>query len=136
MTVEFETIRRTLTGRMVSFQGIEQSRIEYANSPQPGGTFTPPATGLWCAFEIMHASSSFAGMADTPYYRRPGQVVIQCFARRSSGLSGLNTLADSLSSHFQAWSSGDIECMEVSQVVVGLFEDFYQINVNIRFRAG
>lgn len=137
MTVPFETVRKTLTARMAAFTGIEQARIDYANAQQPGGgAFNPPATGVWCAFEIQYATPFFCGMADKPGYRRPGQVVIQCFCRRSTGLSALNLLADALSDHFQAWQSGHIECMEVAQQVVGDFEDYYQINVNVRFRAG
>lgn len=137
MTVPFETVRRTLTARMASFGGIDQDRIEYANSPTPGGgSFQPPADGVWCAFEIQYATAAFAGMADQPHFRRPGQAVIQCFCRKGAGLSAINTLADGLSDHFQAWQQGHIECLEVSQHVVGTFNDYYQINVNIRFRAG
>lgn len=136
MTVPFETVRETLTGRMAAFTGIDQARVEYPNSPQPGGTFTPPANGVWCAFEIQYSTPFFCGMADTPSYRRPGQAVIQCFVRRGEGISAINRLADAFSAHFQAWQSGHVECMEVGQQVVGYYEDYYQINVNIRFRAG
>lgn len=137
MTVPFETVRKTLTARMVSFTGIEQSRIEYPNAPQPGGgVFKPPATGVWCAFEIQYATAGFAGMADKPHFRRPGQVVFQCFCRRSTGLSEINKLADALSDHFQSWQDGHIECLEASLHEVGDFESYYQINVNVRFRAG
>jgi hypothetical protein len=136
MTVPFETVRKTLTGRMAAFTGIDQARVEYANSPQPGGSFTPPASGVWCAFEIQYATPFFCGMADVPSYRRPGQAVIQCFVRKGEGLSAISQLADALSDHFQSWQAGHIECMEVGQQVVGYYEDFYQINVNVRFRAG
>lgn len=137
MTVPFETVRKTLTARMASFTGIEQGRIEYPNAEYPnGGVFKPPAIGLWCAFEIQYATAGFAGMAEKPHYRRPGQVVIQCFCRRSTGLSAINKLADALSEHFQSWQSGHIECLEASQQDVGDFESYHQINVNVRFRAG
>ena len=137
MTVAYETVRAALTARMSAFTGIDQTKIEYANNPVPNGSaFVPPTSGVWCAFEIQYATAFFAGMADIPQYRRPGQVVIQCFCYKGKGLSAINKLADSLSDQFQAWSSGDIECMEASQVVVGDYESFYQINVNIRFRAG
>ncbi|WP_341959182.1 hypothetical protein [Pseudomonas sp. RC10] len=139
MTVAFETVRLTLTGRMAAFTGIEQSRVEYANAKVPSsptGLFVRPTTGLWCAFEILYATAFLAGMADKPQYRRPGQIVIQCFCLKREGLSAINKLADALSDHFQAWQSGEIECMEASQVVVGDYESFYQINVNVRFRAG
>ncbi|MNJ80104.1 hypothetical protein D3C77_783580 [compost metagenome] len=62
--------------------------------------------------------------------------MIQCFCRRSTGLSDINKLADALSDHFQSLQDGHIECLEASLHVLGDFESYYQINVNVRFRAG
>lgn len=129
----FEQIRAIITGRMVAFTGLDQARIDYPNQPE---VFTPPATGLWCRANIQYASAFMAGMADRPHTRKPGQISIQCFARERTGTKAINELADSLEAHFAYWMSGDLECMEASQAVAGEFEGFYQINVNIRFRAG
>ncbi|WP_460067586.1 hypothetical protein [Pseudomonas sp. H1_G08] len=129
----FEQIRALITARMVAFTGIDQARIDYPNQPE---VFTPPATGLWCRLNIQYASAFMAGMADRPHTRKPGQISIQCFARERTGTKAINELADALESHFAYWMSGHLECMEASQVVAGEFEGFYQINVNIRFRAG
>ena len=129
----FEQIRSLITARMVAFTGIEQARIDYPNQP---AVFTPPDTGLWCRLNIQYATAFMAGMADKPYTRKPGQISIQCFARERTGTKAITELADALEAHFAYWSSGDLECMEASQVVAGEFEGFYQINVNIRFRAG
>lgn len=129
----YEQIRAALTARMVAFTGIDQARIDYPNQPT---IFTPPAAGLWCRFNVQYATAFMAGMADKPYTRKPGQVSIQCFARLNTGTKAINELADALEAHFAYWLSGDLECMEASQVVAGEFEGFYQINVNIRFRAG
>lgn len=129
----FEQIRALITARMVAFTGIERARIDYPNQPE---VFTPPATGLWCRLNIQYASAFMAGMADRPHTRKPGQISIQCFARERTGTKAINELADALEAHFAYWMYGDLECMEASQVVAGEFEGFYQINVNIRFRAG
>lgn len=129
----FEQIRALITARMVAFAGIDQARIDYPNQPE---VFTPPATGLWCRLNIQYASAFMAGMADRPHTRKPGQISIQCFARERTGTKAINELADALEAHFAYWMSGDLECMEASQVVAGEFEGFYQINVNIRFHAG
>lgn len=129
----FEQIRALITARMVAFTGIDQARIDYPNQPE---VFTPPVTGLWCRLNTQYASAFMAGMADRPHTRKPGQISIQCFARERTGTKALNELADALEAHFAYWMSGDLECMEASQVVAGEFEGFYQINVNIRFRAG
>lgn len=129
----YEQIRAALTARMAALTGIDQARIDYPNQPT---VFTPPATGLWCRFNVQYATALMAGMADKPYTRKPGQVSIQCFARLNTGTKAIIELADALEAHFAYWMSGDLECMEASQVVAGEFEGFYQINVNIRFRAG
>ena len=129
----FEQIGTLITGRMVAFTGIDQVRIDYPNQP---AVFNPPDTGLWCRLNIQYASAFMAGMADQPYTRKPGQISIQCFARERTGTKAITELADALEAHFAYWMSGDLECMEASQVVAGEFEGFYQINVNIRFRAG
>lgn len=129
----FEQIRALITGRMVAFTGIDQARIDYPNQP---AVFTPPTTGLWCRLNIQYATAFMAGMADKPYTRKPGQVSIQCFARLNTGTKAITELADALEAHFAYWMSGDLECMEASQAIAGEFEGFYQINVNIRFRAG
>lgn len=137
----FEEIRVAITGRMNAFTGIEQGRIDYPNQP---AIFAPPETGLWCRLNIQHANAFMAGMADKPYTRKPGQIVVQCFARVRTGMKPLNQLADALEGHFAYWTNGDLECLEASQAVVGTGDSagnptgtgFYQINVNIRFRAG
>lgn len=129
----YEDIRRAITGRMASFPGIEQARIQYPNQP---AVFEPPAAGLWCRLNIQYASAFMAGMADKPYTRKPGQIVIQCFARVRTGIKGLNELADALEAHFSYWSQGDLECIETGQIDAGEFDGFYQINVVTRFRAG
>lgn len=129
----YEQIRLAVKSRMATFTGIAQERIDHQNQPE---VFATPATGLWCRLVIQHATAFMAGMADKPHTRRPGLITIQCFARVRTGTKAINDLTDALIAHFGYWSSGDLECMEGSQIIAGEFEGFYQINVNIRFRAG
>lgn len=129
----FEEIRQLITARMVAFTGLAQDRIDYPNQPE---VFTPPANGIWCRLNIQYATAFMAGMADKPHTRKPGQISIQCFVRARTGTKAVNQLADALEAHFSYWQSGQLECIETTQVVVGEFEGFYQINVNTRFRAG
>lgn len=131
--MKYEDIRQAIVGRMAAFTGIEQARISYPNAP---GVFTAPESGLWCRLGIQHATAHMAGMADRPYTRKPGLIVIQCFAREKTGIKGLAELADKLEEHFAYWESGDLECLEASQVDVGPSNGFYQQNVRIAFRAG
>ena len=128
----YEDIVKLITARMVAFAGLPQSSIDYPNTP----TFTPPAAGLWCRLNIQHATAFMAGMADKPYTSKPGQISIQCFARLGTAMKALNVLSDQLEAQFSYWQSGDLECLEASQIPAGEFEGFYQVNVNIRFRAG
>lgn len=129
----FEEIRALITARMVAFSGLTQDRIDYPNQP---AVFTPPDQGLWARLNIQYATAFMAGIADLPYTRKPGQISIQCFARVRTGTKAINQLADALEGHFAYWQAGLLECIEATQVVAGEFEGFYQINVNIRFRAG
>ncbi|WP_057413956.1 hypothetical protein [Pseudomonas cannabina] len=129
----FELIRQYITARMSSFQSIDQDRIQYPNQPQE---FITPATGLWCRLNIEHSGSLMAGMADEPYTRKLGAVIIQCFARTRTGIKGLNELADDIEKQFAYWSIGDLEFIEASQTDVGEKDGFHQINVRVRFRAG
>lgn len=131
--MRFEEVRQYIAARMSTFDGIDQARIQYPNQPQE---FKTPESGLWCRLNIQHAPSFMAGMADKPYTRKPGQIVIQCFARVRTGIKGLNELADALEAHFSYWSQGDLECIETGQIDAGEFDGFYQINVVTRFRAG
>lgn len=129
----YERIRELISARMASFAGMTREQIDYPNQPT---VFDPPETGLWCRLNIQYATAFMAGMADKPYTRKPGQISIQCFARERTGTKAITELADALEAHFAYWMSGDLECMEASQAIAGEFEGFYQVNVNIRFRAG
>lgn len=132
MTMTYAEINKLITDRMIAFSGLPQPSIDYPNAQM----FKPPATGLWCRLNIQLATAFMAGMADKPYTRKPGQISIQCFARLGIGMKALNVLSDQLEAHFAYWQSGDLECLEASQIPAGEFEGFYQVNVNIRFRAG
>lgn len=137
----FEQIRRAIIGRMDAFSGIEQERIDYPNAAV---SFAPPEAGLWCRLAILYGPSFMAGMGDKPYTRKTGQITIQCFDRIGAGVGALSRLADELEAHFAYWSQAALECLEASQVNVGTGDSvgrpqglgFYQVNVNIRFRAG
>lgn len=138
----YEQIRQAIIGRMVAFTGIAQDRIFYPNAQYPAqnldtsGMFKPPAEGLWCRVSIQYATPFMAGMADKPYTRKPGQIVIQAFARARTWTKEITELADALEAHFSYWSSGDLECIETGCVDAGEDDGFYQINVVTRFRAG
>ena len=112
----YERIRELISARMASFAGMTREQIDYPNQPT---VFDPPETGLWCRLNIQYATAFMAGMADKPYTRKPGQIVFQCFARRRTHMKSITALADALEAHFGYWSVGDLECMEVSQAVVG-----------------
>lgn len=137
----YEEIRIALMGRLGSFTGIEQERIDYPNQKSP---FKQPKDGAWCRPNIQYGDAFMAGMADKPHTRRPGRLVIQCFDREGNGIGSLSRLADSLIEHFEYWSTGHLECLEGSVVDVGTRHasnardrvDFYQYNVIIKFRAG
>ncbi|MEZ2742672.1 phage tail terminator-like protein [Paenalcaligenes hominis] len=129
----YEEIRIALMGRLGSFTGIEQERIDYPNQKSP---FKQPKDGAWCRPSIQYGEAFMAGIADKPHTRRPGRLVIQCFDREGNGIGPLSRLADELIEHFAYWSAGHLECLEGSVIDAGRNNGFYQYNVIIRFRAG
>ena len=130
----FEQIRAVILGRMQSFDGIEQSRIDYQ---LPARRFAPPSEGIWCRLNIRYGPSFMAGMANTPYTRKIGLIVFQCFDKAFVETVGLVRLTDKIESHFGYWMQGDLETLETSVVDIGVDPaGFYQKNVNVRFRAG
>jgi len=129
----YEEIRQAIVTRMGSFTGITQDRIEYPNQPD---RFKTPNSGQWCRLSIQHAPAHMAGMADRPYTRKPGLIVVQCFAREQTGMMALTKLADDLEAHFAYWRTGDLECLEASLIPAGRHDGWEQVNVRIPFRAG
>lgn len=129
----YEEIRVALMGRLATFEGIEQGRIDYPNQKSP---FKQPKEGVWCRPTVQYGEAFMAGMADKPHTRITGRLVIQCFDREGDGTGGLARLADALIAHFAYWSKGHLECLEGSVIDVGRNSGFYQYNVIIRFRAG
>lgn len=109
--MKYEEIRRVITARMRAFSGITQDCIAYPNQTD---VFEPPDEGLWCRLNIQFGQAFMAGMADQPYTRKPGQIVVQCFERVRAGCGSLTMLADPLEAHFAYWSSGDLDCLEAS----------------------
>ena len=56
MAMTLEQARQAIVGRMQSFTGIAQSKIQYPNAPN----FTVPKDGLWCRLNIIGGSSFIA----------------------------------------------------------------------------
>ena len=129
----YEEIRQAIMARMASFTGIDKARVEY---PNPDIRIDTTGINLWCRLSIQYAPAHMAGMADKPYTRKPGLIVIQCFAREGKGLKSLTDLADKLEAHFAYWRTGDLECLEASLIPAGRYDGWEQVNVRIPFRAG
>ncbi len=129
----YEQIRQAITTRMMAFTGIDSDSIELPNDSVRLDTTSKP---LWCRLSIQNAEAHMAGMADRPYTRKPGLIVIQCFAREQTGMKALTELADKLEAHFAYWRTGDLECLEASMIPAGTRDGWVQVNVRIPFRAG
>lgn len=113
----YEQLRATIIGRMLTFSGIAQDRIDYQN---PLVRFEPPADGLWCRLTIETARPITQGLCD-PMARIPGNIIIQCFDKAISQTPtvALVRLADALASHFQYWEPSGLQCREAQLVSIG-----------------
>lgn len=129
----YEQIRQAITTRMMAFTGIDADSIEL---PNDSVRIDPAGKEKWCRLSIQNAEAHMAGMADRPYTRKPGLIVIQCFAREQTGMKALTELADKLEAHFAYWRTGNLECLEASMIPAGTRDGWMQVNVRIPFRAG
>jgi len=126
----YEQLRATIIGRMMTFDGIEQDRIDYQTLTR----FIVPADGLWCRLSIETAKPIVSGLCQ-PHARIPGNIVIQCFDRAISQTPtlALVKLADDLAAHFQFWSVSGLQCREAHMVVIGQSDAFCHANVQVYF---
>lgn len=148
----FDEIRVALMARAMVFFSYAKDAFapdfnndsSYVDYPNQIVRFVPPDEGIWCRVSVQFGQAFLAGMSKEPYSRKPGVFTIQCFARMQTGVKTITQFADAAEAHFAYWSSGDLECLEASQVVVGVTDSvgapegsgWYQINLNVRFRAG
>ena len=130
MAMTLEQARQAIVGRMQSFTGITQSKIQYPNAPD----FTVPKDGLWCRLNIIGGSSFIVGLGDTPCTRRTGTINIQCFARPHTGEKSITSLCDALLAHFEYFRSSHLECLQGDVINAGVDKDFIQYNVIINYR--
>lgn len=115
--MNYETLRATIIGRMQTFTGIDQARIDYQN---PLVRFEPPADGLWCRLTIETTRPVTQGLCE-PRARIPGNIIVQCFDRAISQTPtvALVRLADALAEHFQYWEAPGLQCREAQLVNLG-----------------
>lgn len=130
MAMTLEQARQAIVGRVQSFDGIAQERIQYPNAPD----FKVPETGLWCRLSIIGGQSFIAGLADQPNTRRTGNIMIQCFARPNTGEKAITDLSDKLLAHFEYFSFQHLECLQGQSVCAGRDADFVQYNVTVSYR--
>jgi len=126
----YEQLRAAIVGRMMTFTGIAQERIDY----QARRRFVAPESGLWCRLSIETARPVVYGLS-TPQTRIPGHIVIQCFDRTESATPtlALVKLADALAAHFQFWTAPGLQCREAQMVALGQTGAFCQANVQVYF---
>lgn len=113
----YEQLRATIMGRMLTFAGIEQTRIDYQN---PLVRFEPPVSGLWCRLIIETARPLTEGLCE-PMTRIPGNIIVQCFDKAISQTptAALVKLADALAAHFQYWEAPGLQCREMQLISAG-----------------
>ena len=129
--MNYEQLRATIIGRMQTFSGIAQARIDYQN---PLVRFEPSASGLWCRLTTETARPVTQGLCE-PMARIPGNIIIQCFDRAISQTPtvALVRLADALAEHFQYWEAPGLQCREAQLINAGQPGEFTQANVQIYF---
>lgn len=129
----FEEIRVAIETRMAAW-----ADAPIAWDGVPIGPAVKQAQDLgqpWVRLTIQHGDSFTAGIGHKPCTRRTGVIMCQVFTARDIGSKPATDLADSLASHLEYWQSDRLDTQAASLHRVGPTDTYYQVNVNVGFRA-
>lgn len=85
----------------------------------------------WVRVTLLHAGGDIAALGTT-FFRRTGQIIVQCFAEVGRGMDHAYTLAEAVASFYQT-HRGNVRIRQPSIVDIGPEGAWYQLNVSGEF---
>lgn len=100
----------------------------------PNVKFDPDEYEEWVRLVVLNGDANQASMGnDVNLHRFQGTVVVQIFVEPNSGAKRARELADTVCNMFRGKYVDNLLFRTPSQVVIGVVEGRYQINVNCPF---
>lgn len=130
----YDEFRIAIVQRLRGFSALG-GRINWPNNTvfdpdDPDDVFE----GLWARVHYEYAGALPVGFGNGLWTRQVGNIIIALYDRRGASDANITNLASRVAAHFQFYSEGTLECLDVTIRVVGEDDGWYRINVIIPFR--
>lgn len=124
-------IRSAIISRMTAQTAIATGDVRYPNDK----TYDPSGKAIWARLTNLPGQASATEIGDGPVVHRTGIAFIQLFVPANSGSLLITQTADKLRSMFEFTNDGKLSYFAVSAVEAGETDGWYQVNLQIPYRA-
>ncbi|EOG2471107.1 TPA: phage tail terminator-like protein [Klebsiella pneumoniae] len=127
----FTEIRNAVISRMAAQTAIASDAVNYPNGP----VFDPSNRDIWARLTNIAGQAGATEIGDGPVVHRTGLLIIQLFVPVGSGTLLISRTADKIRELFEFQDDGRLSYFAVSCYDAGEADGWYQINLNIPYRA-
>ena len=124
-------IRHAVISRMAAQTAIASDAVDYPNGP----VFDPSSRSIWARLTNIAGQAGATEIGAGPVVHRTGVLIIQLFVPVGSGTLLITQTADKLTELFEFQDDGRLSYFAVSTVPAGETDGWYQLNLQIPYRA-
>lgn len=124
-------IRHAVISRMAAQTAIASDAVDYPNGP----VFDPGGRSIWARLTNISGQAGAIEIGAGPVVHRTGVLIIQLFVPVGSGTLLITQTADKLTELFEFQDYGRLSYFAVSTVPAGETDGWYQLNLQIPYRA-
>lgn len=124
-------IRNAIMSRMTAQTAIAKKDVTYPNGP----TFDSSGKAIWARLTILSGMAGANEIGNGPVVHRSGVAIIQIFVPTGTNSRLITQTADKLRELFENKTDGKLDYFSVSANEVGETNGWYQMNLNIPYRA-
>lgn len=127
----FTEIREAITRRMTAQTAIPADAVTYPNGP----VFDPSGRAIWARLNDISGLSGANEIGAGAVVHRTGVIIIQLFVPAGSRSLLITQTADKIRELFEFKDDGRLSYFSVSTVPAGESDGWYQLNLQIPYRA-
>ena len=131
LQMTFTEIRNTVISRMTAQTIIDGKDVLYPNAP----TFDPSGKLIWARLSNIPGQAGVNEIGAGPIVYRTGIIIIQLFVPAGSGSKLITETADKLRELFEFQDDDRLSYRAVSSIAVGEKNGWFQLNLQIPYRA-
>lgn len=124
-------IRNAVITRMTAQTAIAKSDVAYPNDP----TFDPTGKAIWVRLTNLPGQAGTNEIGAGPVVHRSGIVIVQLFVPAGSRSLLITQTADKIRELFEFQDDSRLSYLAVSCYDAGETDGWYQVNLNIPYRA-